>query len=185
MARDNLTDRRSEARSATIGSVPYLGCKVPRPCVIALAMGAMTAGAPLACASSSPNGGEGARPPDPPLAATAPGPAASAPSPAPRPFTICDIERHELWAAYRASLERACQADSECVVVISPSSFVRELATVVHTLDSAALVARAGAHLDQCGAFSHYEPSNAIRVVEAVCGQGHCAERETILHVED
>jgi hypothetical protein len=148
-------------------------------------MGAMIAGAPLACASSPPNGGEGARPPDPPPPATAPSPEASALSPAPRPFTICDIERHELWAAYRASLERACQADSECVVAISPNSFVREMATVVHTLDSAALVARAEAHLDQCGAFSHYEASNAIRVVKAVCREGRCAESETIVHVED
>ena len=152
--------------------------------VLALSIGVILAGAPLACASSPPSSGHGARPLDPLPPATATSPVASGSS-RPPAFTRCDSERNELWAAYRASGERACRANSECVVAVSPNSHVRELATVVHTLDSAALVARARAHLDRCGAFTHYEPNNAIRVVEAVCGQGHCAERETILHVED
>ena len=163
--------------------------------ILAPSICAVITGAPLACASSPPHTdpGKGTGPLPAPIAATTstepsaapPAPPAAPAPPAPRPVTACDAAREELWVAYRASRERACRTDSECVVAISPNSWVRELATVVHVLDSSALVARARAHIEQCGSFAHYEPNNAIRVVRAVCGGGHCAESEIILHVED
>ncbi len=125
-------------------------------------------------------------PPPAPATAPAPAPAASSvPLPPPVAKAQCDVDRAALWDSYRRSRERPCTRKAECVVVITPNSPVLELATVVHTADRPRLEQDARALLERCGAFSVYRPNNAIRVVEAACIEGRCAESETVLHVED
>lgn len=131
----------------------------------------------LAACGAAPVPGKTAAAADP--TPTAIPPAASAES------AECKAERLEILDAVAASQARPCAADAECATATNPGSFVKEFDVVVNTADREALDSRSRAHLDRCGAFYYYEPINAIRVVEAVCRAGRCAEEETVLHVDE
>jgi hypothetical protein len=106
-------------------------------------------------------------------------------TPAPAESEECRAERLAILDAVAASQAKPCAADAECATATNPGSFVKEFDVVVNAADRDAIDARARAHLDRCGAFYHYEPIDAIRVVEARCGDGRCAENEIVLHVEE
>ena len=121
-------------------------------------------------------------------AAPAPEPTADAVEPPPPLQTEtpeCRAERLAILDAVAESQAKPCAADAECATATNPGSFVKEFDVVVNAADRDAIDARARAHLDRCGAFYHYEPIDAIRVVAAVCANGRCAESETVLHVEE
>ena len=116
-------------------------------------------------------------------AAAEPTPTAALPAPGEAPE--CRVERLAILDAVASSQERACASDADCATATNPGSFVKEFDVVVNAADRGAIDARSRAHLDRCGAFYYYEPINAIRAVEAACADGHCAEEETILHIEE
>jgi len=121
-------------------------------------------------------------------AAPAPEPTADAVEPPPPPQTEtpeCRAERLAILDAVAASQAKPCAADAECATATNPGSFVKEFDVVVNAADRDAIDERSRAHLDRCGAFYYYEPIDAIRVVEAVCADGRCAEEETVLHIEE
>jgi hypothetical protein len=97
----------------------------------------------------------------------------------------CKAERLAIMDAIEQSQAKPCAADAECATATNPGSFVKEFDVVVNAADREAIDARSRAHLDRCGAFHYYEPTNAIRVVEAACRDGRCAEEETVLHVDE
>jgi len=97
----------------------------------------------------------------------------------------CRAERLAIMDAIAASQAKPCAADADCATATNPGSFVKEFDVVVNSADRDAINERSRAHLDRCGAFYYYEPIDAIRVVEARCRDGRCAEEETILHVEE
>ena len=115
-------------------------------------------------------------------------PVAEEPKPLPAPpgeSAECRAERLEIMDAVAASQAKPCAADADCATATSPGSFVKEFDVVVNAADREAIDARSRAHLDRCGAFHHYAPIDAIRVVAAKCADGRCAESETVLHVEE
>lgn len=83
------------------------------------------------------------------------------------------------------SRERPCDVDADCTTVTSPRHFVAEYDEAVHVADAPSLNARSRTHLDRCGATAHHESIAAIRVVSAVCIEAHCAEHETVLHLDE
>jgi hypothetical protein len=97
----------------------------------------------------------------------------------------CRAERLAITDAIAASQAKSCAADADCATATNPGSFVKELDVVVNAADREAIDERSRAHLDRCGTFYHYTPIEAIRVVEARCVDGRCAEQETVLHVEE
>jgi len=105
------------------------------------------------------------------------------PAPAPAESPDCRAERLAILDAVTESQAKPCAANAECATATNPGSFVHEFDVVVNAADREAIEARSQAHLDSCGAFIHYEPIDAIRVVEAACADGQCRENETVLHV--
>jgi hypothetical protein len=100
-----------------------------------------------------------------------------------RETPACRRARLAILAEVKRSQGRPCQADTACTTVTNPGSPVDEYRLVAHVEDAARLDRAAGAHLARCGAFHHYEPIDAIRVVEARCLRGRCQEQETVMHV--
>jgi len=131
----------------------------------------------LAACGAAPAPGKTAAAADPTPTATPP--AASAES------AECEAERLAILDAVAESQAKPCAADAECATATNPGSFVKEFDVVVNAADRGAIDERSRAHLDRCGAFYFYEPIDAIRVVEAKCFDGRCAENETVLHVEE
>jgi hypothetical protein len=105
------------------------------------------------------------------------------PSPGERPS--CRAERLAILDAVAASQALACTADTDCATTTNPGSVVHEFDVVVSAADRDAIAARSLAHIERCGSFLYYEPIDAIRIVEAACASGRCAEKETVLHVEE
>jgi hypothetical protein len=97
----------------------------------------------------------------------------------------CRSERAAILDAMSRSRERLCASDADCVTVTNPGSAVHEFDHVVHATDHDELERRSQAHLARCGAFFHYEPIDAVRVVEPRCRDGRCQEEETILHIDE
>ena len=111
--------------------------------------------------------------------------AAAVEKPPARETPECNAARLAILDAVAESREKPCAADAECATATNPGSFVKEFDVVVNAADREAIDERSRAHLDRCGAFYYYEPIDAIRVVEARCVDGRCAESEIVLHVEE
>jgi hypothetical protein len=97
----------------------------------------------------------------------------------------CRSARRAILDEMARSREHPCASDAECVTVINPGSAVPELDQVVYITHRDELQRRSEEHLERCGAFHSFEPTNAIRVVEPQCLEGRCHEIDTVFHIDE
>jgi hypothetical protein len=97
----------------------------------------------------------------------------------------CRGSLHSVFDQVKRSQSMMCRSDQDCALVTSPATPVEEYRLVVHRRDAERVDRLAREHLQRCGAFTHHEPINAVRVVQARCVNDRCVEHVNVLHMDD